>query len=170
MSWKVRRRAASSTLSCGETETTFVIITSRAVAEAPWISLEHLLPEEHASTDRIDSKVATIGRALECEVRLHSASASRRHAQIELRDDGWVLVPMEGRKVLVDDTPLDGELLLENGMRLSFGDDVIVVADQSDSQGDGAAASAGVRWQIVVPAAIGGGIVLFLVLRTLGLL
>src|SRR6185369_4459464 len=71
-------------------------------SERPWISLEHVLPPDFAGVERLDKEVAIVGRSLECDVRLYSASASRQHARIEQREDGWYLAPIEGRRVMVD--------------------------------------------------------------------
>ncbi|HEY2773692.1 MAG TPA: FHA domain-containing protein [Candidatus Binatia bacterium] len=74
--------------------------------------------------------MSIIGRALECDLRLFSSSASRQHAKIEKRNEGWVLVPIEGRRVMVDGEFIDAEVLLQPQMRLSLGDDELVVVDQ----------------------------------------
>ena len=124
-----------------------------APRERPWITLEHVLPAEYAGTQEIDKEVVVLGRALECEVRLFSASASRQHARIEQRPDGWYLIPMEGKRVIVDGRILDGEVMLEAGMRLGLGDDEIVVVDQEEPQPY--EESQGVRWQVAIPVALG---------------
>jgi pSer/pThr/pTyr-binding forkhead associated (FHA) protein len=65
-----------------------------------------------------------VGRAEENEIRLLTASASRRHATIELDGAGrWVIVPVEGRVLRVDGDEVAGAVVLEPGLNLVMGGD-----------------------------------------------
>jgi pSer/pThr/pTyr-binding forkhead associated (FHA) protein len=137
-------------------------------SERPWISLEHVLPPDFAGVERLDKEVAIVGRSLECDVRLYSASASRQHARIEQREDGWYLAPIEGRRVMVDGQIVEDEIELQTGMRLSFGDDELLVVDQEDPQPR--EDSRKTRWQVVVPVVLAGAASLLVLLWLLGML
>lgn len=138
--------------------------------EPAWISLEHVIPSDHAGVHRLDKKVSSIGRALECDLRLYSASASRQHASIEQRENDWVLVPMEGRRVLVDGELIDAEVVLEPGMRLGLGDDELVVLDQEEPTAVEDEPKPILRAGVIALVTIGSGVALYLVLSILGFL
>jgi predicted component of type VI protein secretion system len=137
---------------------------------AAWMSLERVLPADEAGLTRIEKEVATVGRAIDSDVRLFSASASRQHARIEQKNGAWVLVPIEGRRVIVDGETLDGEVELQAGMRLVFGDDELVVADQEEPDESEAEARFGIRPELVVLATAATGAALYACLRMLGYL
>ena len=135
-----------------------------------WLSLERILPADHAGVVRIDKKVATVGRALDSDVRLFSASASRQHARIEQQSGAWILVPIEGRRVLVDDETVDGQIELQSGMRIAFGDDELVVADQEDPDEIEPEGRSGIRPELVALGMVATGLMLYAALRLLGYL
>jgi DNA-binding winged helix-turn-helix (wHTH) protein len=64
-----------------------------------------------------------LGRAATCQVVIEDDFASRRHAQISLRDDGYWLRDLESKNgTLLDGQPVAGEVLLEDGAVIQIGD------------------------------------------------
>jgi predicted component of type VI protein secretion system len=64
-----------------------------------------------------------LGRAATCQVVIEDDFASRRHAQITLRDDGYWLRDLDSKNgTLLDGQPLAGEVLLEDGAVIQIGD------------------------------------------------
>jgi len=65
-----------------------------------------------------------VGRAESNEVRLYTASASRKHARIYLGASGyWVIEPVGERSVAIDDDPSREPVPLEENMNLVMGQD-----------------------------------------------
>ena len=57
-----------------------------------------------------------LGRAATCQVVIEDDFASRRHAQITRRDDGYWLCDLDSKNgTLLDGQPVTGEVLLEDG-------------------------------------------------------
>jgi len=64
-----------------------------------------------------------LGRAATCRVVIEDDFASRRHAQISLRDDGYWLRDLDSKNgTLLDGQPVAGEALLEDGAIIQIGD------------------------------------------------
>ena len=64
-----------------------------------------------------------LGRAATCQVVIEDDFASRRHAQITLRDDGYWLRDLDSKNgTLLDGQPVTGEVLLEDGATIQIGD------------------------------------------------
>ena len=64
-----------------------------------------------------------LGRAATCQVVIEDDFASRRHAQISLRDDGYWLRDLDSKNgTLLDGQPVAGEVLLEDGAVIQIGD------------------------------------------------
>jgi hypothetical protein len=133
-------RTVNANLALSEDVTCNVLLS----AESATIRLERILPANREGAAFLEKPLCLVGRALDCNVRLYSRSASRRHAQIERRGTGWYLSPLDGRIVLVDGQPLDGEVTLRHQMRLRFGDDELLVVDPAAPQ-PGAVDPSGVR-------------------------
>jgi hypothetical protein len=65
-----------------------------------------------------------LGRSEACDLKLHTATASRQHAELWRREDGaWFVAACEGRPMLVDGEPLAGECELCEGLCLTLGGD-----------------------------------------------
>jgi pSer/pThr/pTyr-binding forkhead associated (FHA) protein len=74
-----------------------------------------------------------VGRAEYNEIRLLTASASRRHATIEFDGAGrWVIVPVEGRVLRVDGDEVTGAVVLEPGLNLVMGGDHLRCVEVED--------------------------------------
>ncbi len=69
------------------------------------------------------SATTVLGRAATCQVVIEDDFASRRHAQISLRDDGYWLRDLDSKNgTLLDGQPVAGEVLLEDGAVIQIGD------------------------------------------------
>jgi hypothetical protein len=67
--------------------------------------------------------VTTLGRAATCQLVLEDEFASRRHAQIVLRDDLYWLRDLGSKNgTFVDGRPVIGEILLSDGALIQIGD------------------------------------------------
>lgn len=66
--------------------------------------------------------VITLGRAPTCQIVIESDFASRRHAQIVRRDQNYWLRDLGSKNgTLLDGNPVNGEMLLSNGMEVAVG-------------------------------------------------
>jgi pSer/pThr/pTyr-binding forkhead associated (FHA) protein len=101
------------------------------------IQFNQVEPKEHAAPHFLDQSAYLLGRSRECDLRLYSGTASRQHAKVERRDDGWHVVPLENKQVIADGKVVRGEIRLRHGMRLRLGGDEFEVVDP------GVAASSG---------------------------
>ena len=64
-----------------------------------------------------------LGRAATCQVVIEDNFASRRHARITRRDDGYWLCDLDSKNgTLLDGRPVAGEVLLEDGATIQIGD------------------------------------------------
>ncbi|HVO26801.1 MAG TPA: FHA domain-containing protein [Candidatus Margulisiibacteriota bacterium] len=93
------------------------------------IQFNQVEPKAHAATHFLDQSTYLLGRSRECDLRLYSGTASRQHATIEHRGDGWYLVPLEDKQVIADGKAVRGEIRLGHGMRLRLGGDEFEVVD-----------------------------------------
>jgi Protein of unknown function (DUF3662)/FHA domain len=98
------------------------------VAPAPAGGGASLLIHEGGSaprTLRIGGGTATIGRLPECEIVVHDAGASRRHAQIREQDGVWTLTDLGS----TNGTQLNGQVVqqreLGDGDRITIGTTVL---------------------------------------------
>jgi hypothetical protein len=74
--------------------------------------------------------VTTLGRAATCQVVINSDFASRRHAQIVRRDEGYWLRDLDSKNgTLLDNEPVTTELLLIDGMEIRIGEVVFRFVD-----------------------------------------
>lgn len=68
-------------------------------------------------------RVTTLGRAATCQVVIQDDFASRRHAEIFLRDDVYWLRDLGSKNgTVVDGRPVAGEVLLSDGAVIQIGD------------------------------------------------
>ena len=79
-------------------------------------------PTSGQATPLLDA-TTMLGRAATCQVVIEDDFASRRHAQISLRDDGYWLRDLDSKNgTLLDGQPVAGEVLLEDGAVIQIGD------------------------------------------------
>jgi hypothetical protein len=97
----------------------------------PLVMVDHIEPPGHSQSVTLAGASYVIGRAVTCDIRLFSDTASREHARLLRRADAWVLVPSEGKMVLANGTVVRDEVRLENRMLLQLGGDQLRVIDQA---------------------------------------
>ncbi|MEW5957443.1 MAG: FHA domain-containing protein [Chloroflexota bacterium] len=74
--------------------------------------------------------VTTLGRANNCQVVIDSDFASRRHAQIVRRDEGYWLRDLDSKNgTLLNNEPLSGEIALTDGAEIRIGEAVFYFVD-----------------------------------------
>ncbi len=81
-----------------------------------------LVPVERGDPLSLPAGPAVVGRDPACDLRIDDPDVSRRHARVEVRDDG-VLVEDLGSKngTTVDGEPVEGAVLARPGATVSFG-------------------------------------------------
>ncbi len=93
-----------------------------ATAEA---SLTVLADGRRGAIYRLGRRPVTIGRLPECDIVLEDPGASRRHAQVRLDGDRYIVTDLGSTNgTLVNDVPT-GERALEDGDRLTIGSTVL---------------------------------------------
>jgi hypothetical protein len=71
----------------------------------------------------LSDATAVLGRAATCQVVIEDDYASRRHARIALRDDGYWLRDLDSKNgTLLDGQPVTGEVRLTDGATIQIGD------------------------------------------------
>jgi pSer/pThr/pTyr-binding forkhead associated (FHA) protein len=119
-----------------EEEGTVIVSAGRAVS-----TLQRVQPPGHSEVIRLDRTSYLLGRSRKCDVPLHSATASREHAQLTLRAGGWYIEPVDDKLVVADGEPVRGSQRLTHKMRLQLGADELLFFDSvaavsaSDSRG-----------------------------------
>ncbi len=79
--------------------------------------------------------VTTLGRAPTCQVVIESDFASRRHAQIIRRDEGYWLRDLSSKNgTFLDNEPVTQESLLINGMEIRIGKAVFRFVDPATTR------------------------------------
>ena len=82
-------------------------------------------------------RLVRIGRARECDFRLHNAAVSRKHGELELIDDSnWVYRDLNSTHgSFLNDRPVSGEVVIRPGLQLRLGPVKLVVHDLADRIG-----------------------------------
>jgi pSer/pThr/pTyr-binding forkhead associated (FHA) protein len=79
--------------------------------------------------------VTTLGRAPSCQIVISSDFASRRHAQIIKRDQGYWIKDLGSKNgTLLNNELLSGEVLLSDGAEIRIGDMVFAFVDTEVTQ------------------------------------
>lgn len=78
-----------------------------------------------------------IGRSEECDIRVHTPTSHRQHAELSCDTGAWTIRPVPGKRLEVDGRPTEGRVELAVGMRLGFGGDEFSVEDASHMADDG---------------------------------
>lgn len=121
-----------------------------AAAPGQPATLRRLAPEESAGeVISLSTDECLLGRSRTCDVRLHSATASRRHAKIKERNGEWILSAVGGKTVIVDGRPASTEVRLRNAMKIQLGGDEFTFLQEDSSHDD----SADEEETLVVPSA-----------------
>ncbi|MBH05973.1 MAG: hypothetical protein CMJ20_06595 [Phycisphaeraceae bacterium] len=77
---------------------------------------------EADATIELGQTAVVIGRELNCTIRYHSLTLSRRHAQIEPTGDGFVIVDLGSRNgVIINGEKIDGRHFLQAGDVITLG-------------------------------------------------
>lgn len=82
-------------------------------------------------------RLVRIGRARECDFRLHNAAISRKHGELELVDDSnWVYRDLGSTHgSFIGDNPITGEVMISPGLQLRLGPVKLVIHDLADRIG-----------------------------------
>lgn len=83
-------------------------------------------PERRGEVLTLDAALGRhlLGRSTECDLTLHTATASRRHAELRRREDGsWIVEPCGGRELLADGEVVEGAMELCEGLSITLGGD-----------------------------------------------
>lgn len=153
----------------GEETVAIAPVTQRAP-----FSLQRVQPPGHTAVIYLTSDTYLVGRKQGADLPLFSPTASRDHARLERRSDGWYIVPFEGKRVVANGSSVQGALRLEHKMRLQIGGDELIFFDQSSTTrvatSAGAAAATGTRrrwlWVLIIGALAASGIGLAWLLRS----
>jgi hypothetical protein len=92
----------------------------------PWQLVRLDPPERSGEILTLDDAAGhhQLGRSNECDLQLHTATASRRHAELRRREDGsWIVQAVAGKSLLADGEPVEGECDLCEGLALTLGGD-----------------------------------------------
>lgn len=78
-----------------------------------------------------------VGRLPECDIQINSNMVSRKHAQLNVAEDGVVLVDLgSGNGTFLNGKKLEGSSKLRNGDRIKFGPILFRYEGEDDSSGD----------------------------------
>lgn len=108
-----------------------VFLGADAIERRPRVLLNREQPPGHPGSETLDGDQYLMGRARTCDIKLFSPTASREHARLTRRADGWYVEPYAGKIVLANGSVLRQPMRLEHRMRLQLGGDELVVIDQS---------------------------------------
>ena len=121
-------------------------------------SLQRIQPAGHTGVVYLTRDIYLIGRKQGADLLLFSPTASREHARLERRSDGWYILPIEDKRVVANGSGVQGALRLEHKMRLQIGGDELIFFDESTPTR--AATSAAIpaatsrRWLVVLLIAV----------------
>jgi len=101
------------------------------VAQRAKCSLQRVQPPGHAEVIYLSGETYLAGRKHGADLPLFSPTASREHARLERRADGWYLEPIEGKAVIANGSLLRGAIRLEHKTRLQMGGDELIFFDEA---------------------------------------
>jgi FHA domain-containing protein len=140
----------------GEETVAIAPVTQRAP-----FSLQRVQPPGHAGVVYLTRDTYLAGRKQGADLPLFSPTASREHARLERRSDGWYVAPLEGKTVIANGSSVHAALRLEHKMRLQIGGDELIFFDESSAVRAAPSASAAVapagasrRWLWVLIACV----------------
>jgi pSer/pThr/pTyr-binding forkhead associated (FHA) protein len=82
----------------------------------------------------LKKELTLIGRAPECDIVIREENVQPRHAQISFADDTYVLRPLDGSEVLVDEQDVDVNRELFSGNQIAIGHaDILFARDNLES-------------------------------------
>ena len=88
------------------------------------------MPGQAGQEIPLNQDVITLGRAVSCQVVIDNDFASRRHAQIIRRDQNYWLKDLDSKNgTLLNNQPVSGELLLDDGAEIRIGEAVFTFVD-----------------------------------------
>ena len=138
----------------------------------PPARLQRMAPPGRSDIINLDRTHYLMGRLPSCDLRLYSQTASREHAELNVRDGRWYLTPVAGKAVLVNGTQVKEEVPLVHKMRLQLGGDELLFLDESGATAvqeaprggvaTSTAAAASNRWLALVIALVALALVLWL--------
>jgi hypothetical protein len=99
-------------------------------------ALKRLAPQEgEGEVVALSADGYLLGRSQGCNIQLRSATASRQHARIELRNGEWFLCPVGGKVVIVEGRPTYDEARLQHAMKIQLGADEFVFLQEESAGG-----------------------------------
>jgi pSer/pThr/pTyr-binding forkhead associated (FHA) protein len=137
-------------------------------------SLQRVQPPGHAGVIYLTRDTYLVGRKQGADLPLFSPTASREHARLERRGDGWYVAPVENKTVVANGSSVHAALRLEHKMRLQIGGDELIFFDESSAtraatSASAAAAPAGTRrrwlWVLIICVLAAAGVGLAWLLR-----
>jgi hypothetical protein len=138
----------------------------------PPARLQRMAPPGRSDIINLDRTHYLMGRLPSCDLRLYSQTASREHAELNVRDGRWYLTPVAGKAVLVNGTQVKEEVPLRHKMRLVLGGDELLFLDESGATAieeaprggvaTATAAAASNRWLALVIALVALALVLWM--------
>jgi hypothetical protein len=114
-----------------EEEEGTVYIEREVVEQRPSVVLNREQPPGHPGGERLERDQYLVGRSHNCDIKLFSKGASREHARLSRRADGWYIEACADKLVLANGAPVRDPIRLEHRMRLQMGGDELVVIDQA---------------------------------------
>jgi pSer/pThr/pTyr-binding forkhead associated (FHA) protein len=105
-----------------------------AIAQVPQrtpFSLQRIQPPGHAGVVYLAGAAYLLGRKQGADLPLFSPTASREHARLERRSDGWYVEPIEGKAVIVNGSLLRAAARLEHKTRIQLGGDELIFFDET---------------------------------------
>ncbi len=101
------------------------------VTERTPFSLQRVQPPGHTGVVYLTGQTYLLGRKHGADLPLFSPTASREHARLEFRADGWYLEPSADNTVIANGSVVRGAVRLEHKMRLQIGGDELIFFDES---------------------------------------
>jgi pSer/pThr/pTyr-binding forkhead associated (FHA) protein len=94
-------------------------------------SLQRIQPPGHTGVVYLAGAAYLLGRKQGADLPLFSPTASREHARLERRSDGWYVEAIEGKAVIVNGSLLRAAARLEHKTRIQLGGDELIFFDET---------------------------------------
>jgi hypothetical protein len=131
-------------------------------------------PERRGEILTLDDSLGRhrLGRSSECDLRLHTASASRQHALLRRREDGsWIIEAVADRPLLADGEPVEGECELCEGLALTLGGDRLRCRQvEAEAPAPSSSAEPSARRSLPLWSGLTGGAMLLMLLAIMTIL
>lgn len=94
-------------------------------------SLQRVQPAGHTGVVYLTGDTYLMGRKHGADLPLFSPTASREHARLVRRTDGWYLETLAEKAVIANGSLVRTEVRLEHKMRLQIGGDELIFFDET---------------------------------------